>query len=240
MTAPNGSNLAFSATNYILATNGTLAALNAPTTGPLELSIGGTPYLSLTTSTSTFITPIITFPATISPIISLTPYVSDTAVNTVSLEGQGARSVIAISTCGVVNGSPSVSTTTNETAIVGPSSPIIFTAQPTTVYYVSSVNPTTITLTGNYLGPTNAATGAKTLTYIEGQLAGTFNTQNGSPSVATTSSQVAALAAGYGITFGNQPGVVYVVSTVVAATVTLTTNFTGTTDTTNTAVLSDQ
>lgn len=59
-------------------------------------------------------------------------------------------------------------------------------------------------------------------------LTGTFDVTNGSPSVPTTASQVGVLYSGSSVTFGAQPGISYTVETVTSSTVTLTANYTGT------------
>jgi len=66
-------------------------------------------------------------------------------------------------------------------------------------------------------------------------LAGTFNTQLGSPSVTSTVSGV--VSGSEVIVFGNQPYIAYTVLSAVGPAITLTTNFGGTNDATNTAIL---
>jgi hypothetical protein len=66
-------------------------------------------------------------------------------------------------------------------------------------------------------------------------LTGTFNVQNGNKSVATSTSQVGVLPVGAVITFGAQLGVLYTVSSVSSGSITLTSNYNGTSNTTSTA-----
>ncbi len=58
-------------------------------------------------------------------------------------------------------------------------------------------------------------------------LSGTFNVTGSSPTVTPSTSQVGILYPGSSITFGSQPGVPYTVLTVVSGTITLTANYTG-------------
>lgn len=69
-------------------------------------------------------------------------------------------------------------------------------------------------------------------------LSGTVGVTLGSNSVPTTASQVGVVAVGATVTFAAQAGVAYTASAVTATTITLTTNYTGTTNASTTATLS--
>ncbi len=77
-------------------------------------------------------------------------------------------------------------------------------------------------------------------TYVSQSLSGMFNVQNGSPSVTTSVSQVNAISAGAIISFASQTNVTYTVTTPInSTTITLTGNYTGTTNTTTTGFVGD-
>lgn len=227
----------FTSSGAVLTSNGAITVLYAPTS-VLRFYSAGTYIAQWGTGSLTMEScPLIQWAAGSNVGLNQAVGTGVGAGNTFTITSQSQVTPLALTgTYGVTNGSSTVNTTTNQTAVVGPSSPVVFASQPTVVYYVSSTTSSTLVLTTNYTGATETATTAVTTTTAFGPLAGTFNTQNGSATVATTSSQVGILAANYGITFGNQPGVTYIVQSVGAGSVTLTTTFSGTTNTTNTAV----
>lgn len=65
-------------------------------------------------------------------------------------------------------------------------------------------------------------------------LTGTYDVTNGSPSVPTSTTQVGVVYSGSSITFGAQPGVSYTVESVNSTTITLTADYTGTSNATTT------
>jgi hypothetical protein len=110
---------------------------------------------------------------------------------------------------------------------------LMFASQPGVYYALATLvsSSTSGTLTANYTGTGAAATAGYTL----GVLAGTFDAIQGSAIVASTSSQVAAVAPGDSIQFTSQLGTTYTVLSVTSTVVTLTTPYTGTTGATTSA-----
>jgi hypothetical protein len=140
----------------------------------------------------------------------------------------GASSSSATTTPGatslVTNGSATVTFSVAQTLSKG--AQLTFASQPNTVYILSAaiVAATSGTLTVAYSGTGASATNTQALA----PLSGTFNVSNGSASVATTSSQVGVVAVGDTLEFSAQPGVPYVVFSVSATTIVLTSAYTGT------------
>lgn len=134
-------------------------------------------------------------------------------------------------TVSVTNGSANITFSGAQTFPKGQL--FVFSSQPG-VYYALSAAISSVTagvLTGNYTGTTNAAATWTTLA----PLAGTFNAVNGSATVASSASQVAAVLPGESIQFVSQLGTYYTVLSVSASTVTLTSPYTGTTNATTNA-----
>lgn len=110
---------------------------------------------------------------------------------------------------------------------------LTFASQPGVAYILSAnvTSSTSGTLTAAYTGTTAAAAQTEFLA----PLSGTFNVVNGSSTVATSTSQVGVVYPGDSLTFAQQPGFYYTVVAVTASAVTLTQNYTGTSNTTTTA-----
>jgi hypothetical protein len=126
-----------------------------------------------------------------------TPFVTSYTWSTRYLKDDGSQSATqsttvsntAPGTVSVTNGQPTVSTSPYDySAIIAPNNQIVFGSQPGTPYTVLSITSTTITLTGNYTGTTNAST---SLAYNQVAPTGTVqfqidSTNVGSPVAVTT------------------------------------------------------
>jgi hypothetical protein len=230
-----GGPLTPAAGNYSVACDGNNSFFNAPS-GQVRFLVNNTIYYQISSSGFQInLAGGMSWLPTISPYVYQQARTADQAPSPFVLQSQSSLAAVALSgTMGLTNGSNSVSTTSNLTAALTASSPVVFSTQPSVTYYVSSLTSSTITLTANYTGVTAGAATAST--NANPQLPGTFNTQNGQTQVLTTVSYVGSLFLGQGITFGNQPGVVYILTGGITSTyITLSTAFTGTTNTTNTA-----
>ena len=131
-------------------------------------------------------------------------------------------------TTSVTSGSTAVTFSVAQTLAIG--SLLQFSSQPGVYYALSAAvtASTSGTLTTAYNGTTSAAAQTTTVT----ALAGTMGVTSGSASVTTTTTQVGTVSVGDSVQFTQQLGTYYVVAAVAAATLTLTTSYTGTTQAT--------
>ena len=128
-------------------------------------------------------------------------------------------------TSAVTNGSTAVTFSVAQTLAAG--ALLSFASQPGTYYALSAAiaASTAGVLTVAYQGTTATATPTKAL----GVLAGTFDAVQGSATVVSSASQVVAVNPGDSVQFTSQLGTSYVVASVTASAVTLTTPYTGAT-----------
>jgi hypothetical protein len=168
------------------------------------------------------------------PGVSYTVLASTVAslTGTLTTAYQGTTAASTTTTVGittlVTNGSANVTFAVAQTLAKGQL--LTFASQPG-VYYALSAIVTASTagvLTAAYQGTTAAATNTTTLA----PLAGTFNAVNLASIIPTTASQVGAVAVGDSVVFASQPGLSYTVFAVTAASITLSTPYTGVTNAT--------
>src|SRR5271157_4745168 len=143
-----------------------------------------------------------------------------------SLSGPTNYGTPLAGTVSIANGSANITFSQNQTLTQG--STLVFTSssQPTTFYVLNAAvtGATAGTLTTNFTGVTDTTS---TVSYLAA-LSGTF-TLAATNSVTTSASQVGVVQPGDYLMFSPQPDVTYVVATVGASTITLTTSYTGTT-----------
>lgn len=127
---------------------------------------------------------------------------------------------------GSTNANPTISTLTGDAGAVSMLASVLQWSTPTLVPFIEESPQTSDTAANNFTLQSQAA--------FQTALAGTFNTQSGMAAVTSTISGV--VSPGQVVVFGNQPGVGYTINTWSGTSGTLTGNFTGTTNASNTAI----
>ena len=121
-----------------------------------------------------------------SPLYTQAAQTTNAPTNSITIQSQAAYQVALAGTFNVQNGSPDVTSTIS--GVITTAFSIVFAQQPGVVYNITSVTGTSIVLTTNYTGTTNAATAA---TQVSGtaanQLNGSIILDIGTPINATTS-----------------------------------------------------